>query len=392
MQHFNVLIIGAGTAGLTTASLLRKKRAALTIAMIDPAEVHYYQPLFTLVGGGITPLSHAVRPMQSLIPKGVTWIKDRVQNINAQAKEVQTERDLFRYDMLVVAPGLRLKLDAIPGLETALAENIVCTNYSEKFVSQTWQQIQAFKGGRAIFTVPNTPIKCGGAPQKIMYLADDAFRANQVRSNSEVVFVSALDKIFGVTKYATGLTKVIQKRDIQTRFKHNLTAIDPKRKIATFTTDTGDTTELDFTLMHVTPPMGPQQFLVGNALCNEVGWVKVHLGTLQSPEFPDVFSLGDACDAPTSKTGAAIRKQAPVVVKNMLHRLDGKPLSAVYDGYTSCPLVTGYGKLILAEFDYKGQPCETFPFDQGKERWSMYLLKKYFLPQMYWRAMLQGRV
>jgi sulfide:quinone oxidoreductase len=392
MQHFNVLIIGAGTAGLTTASLLRKKRAVLTIALIDPADVHYYQPLFTLVGGGITPLSQAVRPMGALIPKGVTWIKERVQNINAHAKEVQTNRGSFRYDMLVVAPGLRLKLDTIPGLEEALADNVVCTNYSEKFVAQTWQQIQAFKSGRAIFTVPNTPIKCGGAPQKIMYLAGDAFRANRVRAKADVVFASALDKIFGVTKYATSLDKVIQKRDIRTLFKHNLTAIDPKRKVATFTTGTGETAELDFSFMHVTPPMGPQPFLVGNPLCNEVGWVKVHLGTLQSPEFPDVFSLGDACDAPTSKTGAAIRKQAPVVVKNMLNRLDGKPLSAAYDGYTSCPLVTGYGKLILAEFDYKGQPCETFPFDQGKERWSMYLLKKYFLPQMYWRAMLQGRV
>jgi sulfide:quinone oxidoreductase len=105
-----------------------------------------------------------------------------------------------------------------------------------------------------------------------------------------------------------------------------------------------------------------------------------------------VFSIGDAAGLPTSKTGAAIRKQAPVLVHNLLAAMRGAPIDAAYDGYTSCPVVTGYGKMVLAEFDYDNKPKESFPFDQSKERYSMWLLKTQVLPRLYWYGMLRGRL
>ena len=114
--------------------------------------------------------------------------------------------------------------------------------------------------------------------------------------------------------------------------------------------------------------------------------------TLQHVKFANMFSLGDSSGLPISKTGAAIRKQAPVVVENMLATINHLPLTGIYNGYTSCPLVTGYGKLVLAEFDYDNIPQETFPFDQSKERWSMYQMKRRVLPWLYWNKILPGKM
>lgn len=133
-------------------------------------------------------------------------------------------------------------------------------------------------------------------------------------------------------------------------------------------------------MIHVTPPQSAPDFIRKSKLANETGWVDIDKNTLQHNRYPNIFSIGDASSLPTSKTGAAIRKQAPILVANLLAALHKKKAVKQYDGYTSCPLVTGYGKLVLAEFDYQNQPKETFPFDQSKERWSMYQLKNMFCP------------
>ena len=148
----------------------------------------------------------------------------------------------------------------------------------------------------------------------------------------------------------------------------------------------------DFDMIHVTPPQSAPDFIKNSVLANEAGWVDVNKNTLQHNHFANIFSLGDASSLPTSRTGAAFRKQAPVVVKNLLALMQHKPLTGNYTGYTSCPLITGYGKLVLAEFDYNNQPMETFPFDQGKERWSMYQLKTKVLPLLYWNMILPGKM
>ena len=114
--------------------------------------------------------------------------------------------------------------------------------------------------------------------------------------------------------------------------------------------------------------------------------------SLQHTKFSNVFGLGDASSLPTSRTGAAIRKQSPVLIENLISLFRDRPLTAKYQGYTSCPLVTRYGKVILAEFDYDGNRCETFPFDQSKERSSLYFFKKHILPLLYWEGMLKGRL
>jgi sulfide:quinone oxidoreductase len=226
-----------------------------------------------------------------------------------------------------------------------------------------------------------------------MYLADDHLRKKGVRDRSRVIFASAGGVIFGVKHYARTLEKVVARKGIETFFKHDLVEVRAASKEAVFRqVDGGGERVLDYSLLHVVPPQSAPDVIKQSELANDAGWVDVHKHTLQHVRFPNVFSLGDCSSLPTSRTGAAVRKQAPVLVENLVALRAGDPLTGHYDGYASCPLVTGYGKLVLAEFDYDGRPAESFPFDQSRERYSMYALKAYGLPEMYWNGMLRGRL
>lgn len=393
LQH-QVVIIGGGNAGISVAARLRRADKGLDIAIIEPSEKHYYQPLWTLVGGGVFEKQVTQHSEVSVIPDGVTWIRDAVAEIQPEGNRLQTASGKqIGYGFLVVAPGIQIDWDHIPGLLEALGHDGVCSNYSYDYVDKTWEFINGFKGGTAIFTHPATPIKCGGAPQKIAYLADDAFRKNGVREQSDVVFMSATGGIFAVPKYAATLNEVITRKGIDARFRQNLVEVRGDQKTAVFEhLDTGERTTLGYDLLHATPPMGAPDFIKRGPLGNADGWVDVDKYTLQHVRYPNVFGVGDASSLPTSKTGAAVRKQAPVMVKNLLAAIAARPLTAHYDGYTACPVVTGYGKVVMAEFDYDGNPQESFPFDQSKERRSMYLLKAHGLPRMYWHGIMKGRV
>lgn len=388
-----VVIIGGGNAGISVAAQLRRKRKSLDIAIVEPSETHYYQPLWTLVGGGVVPKEVTRRDEARYIPEGVTWIRDTVVETCPEDNALTTARGTrVEYEYLVVAPGIQINWGQIKGLKEALGRDGVCSNYAYEYVDKTWQFIREFKGGTAIFTHPNTPIKCGGAPQKVMYLADDHFRKAGVRDGSKIIFASAGGGIFSVPKYANTLNRVIERKGIDVRFKRDLVEIRPATKEAIFTNlDTGETESESYDLIHVTPPQSAPDFIRTGPLANEAGWVDVDKHTLQHVRYPRIFSLGDASSLPASKTGAAIRKQAPVLVANLLAAVDGAPLAASYDGYAACPIVTGYGKLVLAEFDYDLTPRESFPFDQSKERLSMYLMKRHALPALYWNGILRGR-
>lgn len=389
-----VTIIGGGTAGITVAARLRRKLRTAQITVVEPSDRHFYQPLWTLVGAGVFRKQASVRDEATVMPRGVSWVRDAVTEILPESNAVVTSGgERLEYDYLVVAAGIQIDWERIRGLPEALGHGGVCSNYSYEHVERTWEAIRTFRGGNAIFTMPATAVKCGGAPQKIMYLADDWFRRAGVREHSRVVFASAASTIFSVPKYRATLERVVARKGIETMFGHNLVEIRPVSREAVFEQlETGGELILRYDLLHVTPPMSPPDFIRRSPLADAQGWVEVDKHTLQHPRFPTVFALGDAAGLPTSKTGAAVRKQAPVLVQNLIAAVEGRPLSARYDGYTSCPIVTGYGKLVLAEFDYDGKPAETFPFDQSKERRSMYLLKKYILPLVYWRGMLTGRL
>ncbi|OKH11794.1 pyridine nucleotide-disulfide oxidoreductase [Fischerella major NIES-592] len=394
-HHYQIVIVGGGAAGITVASQLCAKNSKLDIAILEPKAQHYYQPAWTLVGGGEYSINDTVKPQASCIPKGVTWIQDYATELNPDENAVITRsgKQIY-YDYLVLCPGIQIDWHLIEGLQEALGKGGVCSNYAFEYAPYTWEVIRSFQGGNALFTFPGTPIKCGGAPQKIMYMADDAFQRQGVSKKTNVMFCSAVGAIFPVPAYAERLLKVVDRRHIQVKFKHNLKAIRAAAKEAVFDVTTDEGTQqvtIPYDMIHVTPPMSAPDFIKTSKLAASTGWVDVDKQTLQHNQYPNVFSLGDASSLPTSKTAAAIRRQAPVLVENLLALINSTSMTGSYNGYTCCPLITGYGKVIMAEFDYNNQPISTFPIDPREERYSMWLVKRHVLPWVYWNRMLKGK-
>ncbi|MEZ4361293.1 MAG: FAD/NAD(P)-binding oxidoreductase [Kofleriaceae bacterium] len=393
-RSYSILIVGGGTAGISVAARLAAALPAGEIALVEPSEKHYYQPIWTLVGAGVFDKQISERDQVDYIPAGVVWIRDRVAELDPGHKVVKlASGERVGYQQLVVALGIQLDWQKIDGLDGHLGKDGVCSNYRYDLVDSTWRTLESVTEGNAVFTFPSTPVKCAGAPQKIMYLADDHLRRRGVRAKVPVHFASAGKGIFGVEHYARSLRKVLARKEIETHYRHELVAVRPAAKEAVFRQlDDGSELVLRYAMLHVVPPQSAPDVIKRSALADSAGWVEVDRDTLQHPRFPEVWSLGDCSSLPTSRTGAAIRKQAPVLVENLLAVRAGGAATAKYDGYSSCPLVTGYGKLILAEFDYDGRPQESFPFDQSQERYSMWALKAYGLPEMYWNGMLRGRM
>jgi sulfide:quinone oxidoreductase len=396
--HHQIVIVGGGTAGITVAASLRRRagQRELDIAIIEPADAHYYQPALTLVGAGACSLAKTRRPEGTMIPPGVAWLKDAATAFEPENNTVAlASGDTLGYDYLVVCPGLELNWDGIEGIRNTLGENGVCSNYDPNYVEYTWRCIQNLQpGAKVLFTQPPLPFKCPGAPQKIVYLAADNLKKRGILGDCELHFLLHGPAMFSVPLFAPELAKVAERYGINVHFQHNLVAIDGAAHKATFAAADGDgeskTITLDFDMIHVTPPQRPPEAVRNSALANEAGYLDVHQNSLQHSKFDNVFGLGDAGSTPNSKTAAAVRKQAPVVVRNLLHLIDGDALEEGYDGYASCPLTTAYGKVMMAEFIYGGKVTPTFPLDPRKERWTYWRIKTTGLPLMYWNYMLKG--
>lgn len=394
-RSHEIVIVGGGAAGITVAAILKRKNHSLDIALIEPSETHYYQPALTLVGAGAFNIKKVHRPESHYIPKGVHWIKDYAQGFDPKNNEVMLRSgDTVSYDQLVVCPGLHLDWDKIEGLQETLGENGVCSNYLPQYAPYTWECIKKLQSEQvALFTQPQMPIKCAGAPQKIAYLAADYLRKHGLQHDVAVRFFTPLGAMFGIPYFSDALDKVVERYGIDSNFKHELVAVNGHSKTARFKSLLGDEQndiEVGFDMIHVTPPQSAPPFIKESPLANDSGWVDVNQHTLQHQRYPNIFSLGDAASTPNAKTAAAVRKQAPVVANNLMAIKAGNALSPQYDGYGSCPLTTAYGKVMLAEFTYGGKVTPTLPLEPSKERYSMWLLKKYGLPLMYWDYMLKG--
>lgn len=394
IQNHKVVIIGGGTAGISVAAKLRRKEPHLDIAVIDPAEFHYYQPAWTLVGGGAYKAQDTQRPLKSLLPKGTTHIAQAVTEVDADNNQlVLGNGERVGYDYLVVAAGIQLNWGAIKGLEETLGKNGVTSNYRYDLAPYTWKLVQEFKGGNAIFTQPAGAVKCPGAPQKALYLSADYWQNQGVKADS-LQFRSGGASIFGVPFYAQALNQVVASYNADAHYSDSLVEVRGEEKIAVFeTTKDGEKVreEVAFDLLHVVPPQSAPDFIKTSPLANAEGWVEVNQFTLRHTRYGNVFGLGDCTSSPNSKTAAAIKSQTPVLVNNLVDVLHGKDLASSYDGYAACPLTTSHGKVLLAEFTYGGTISTTLPLDSRIPRPFYWWLKRSFIPWFYWNLLLKGR-
>lgn len=399
IASYDVVIVGAGAAGIAVASSIVRRGADLSVAIVDPADVHYYQPGWTFVGAGIFPPQKTARTLASLIPRGVHWIKAAVAAFDPDNDRIILEgcRNLG-YKRLIVAPGIKLDWDRIAGLSETLGRHGVTSNYRFDLAPYTWNLVQNLKSGRALFTQPPMPIKCAGAPQKAMYLSADHWYRNGCLGNIRLDFFSAGEVLFGVADYVPALLEYVGKYHANLNFGHNLVKIDGPGKTAWFERTDGqgavETVAREFEMIHVSPPQVAPDFIRVSPLADSAGWVDVDQNTLRHKNYTNIWSLGDVMNAPNAKTAAAARKQAPVVANNVLADMGRARGVAHYDGYGSCPLTVERGKVVLAEFGFGGKLLPSMPrwLINGKKPSRMaWLLKEKLLPPIYWQAMLRGR-
>ena len=396
---YDVVIVGGGAAGISVAASLLKRKPGLEVAIIDPADIHYYQPGWTLVGAGVFHAEDTAKTMGSLIPKGVNWIKSAVAAFEPKNNAVILDGcRVVGYKRLIVCPGLKLDWGRIEGLVETLGKNGVTSNYRYDLAPYTWKLVQGLKGGKAIFTQPPMPIKCAGAPQKALYLSGDHWYKNGALNNIQIEFMNAGGVLFGVKDYVPALQEYIAKYKANLNFFHNLVAVDGDAKKATFEISKPDTPKervtVDFDMIHVVPPQVAPDFIRVSPLADAAGWVDVDQATLRHKTFDNIWSLGDVMNAPNAKTAAAARMQAPIVASNVAADIDGKSAVVQYNGYGSCPLTVEKGKIVLAEFGYGGTLLPSFPkwvLDGTKPTKLAWWLKETALPPIYWKAMLRGR-
>jgi len=428
-----ILIVGGGLAGIATAAKLMNTLENPDITVLEPNESSAsYQPGQTLVGAGVWENSDTEYKTADFMPKGVNWIKEKAVEFDPDNNTVTTSGGKkLPYDYMVIAAGLKLAFNKIEGLgitETItsrgddtpvrkiIGQNGLASIYFANGATDTWTQMQKFvadaKSGkkvRGLFTDPATPIKCGGAPKKIMYLTDARLREAGARENADLYLYPNGSKLFGVPEYNNAMLKQFEKRDMKWNFRHNLVAVDPEKKVATFNRFWQEKGEWDadleeysivpksekvsvpYDFMHITPPQIAPEEIGKSPVGSDKGWVPVDKETLQHVKFKNVFALGDIAAIPMGKTGGSARKQYAVLVENLLAVMEGKKPTAKYGGYTVCPLITSIGTVMLAEFDWSAKPTPSFPLDPAQERWIMWLLKVYALKPMTQYGMLAGR-
>ena len=421
-KKFQVVVIGGGAGGIMVASQLQKKDSSISVAIIEPSEKHHYQPAYSLVGAGTYNIKNTIRNEADFIPSKATWIKKYAKDIQPKDnKVVLADGEVIEYDYLVVTPGLVNNLDLVEGLSDAMKKDNVVSNYIDS--EKTWKALQNFKGGNALFTQPNTPIKCPGAPQKAMYMSSDYLQnKRKIGDKTNVIFATNGSVCFGVPDFRVALEASLVEYDISQYYYYNLFKIDGDKQLAYYTVsheegsivngkdnkckvstvqDSPHIVTIPYDLLHLAPPQQAPDVVRNSPLVYTEGpnknWMNVDKHTMQSPLFSNVFGVGDCVALPTARTGAAIRKQAPIVVDNLVKLMEtGKIGTLSYSGYSSCPLVLGYGKMMLAEFKYDNKrdtdPILGALMDTAKPGWLLWLLKKFMLPFLYWNMMMKGRM
>jgi sulfide:quinone oxidoreductase len=394
-QH-EVVIIGGGNAGISLAARL-ERYGVKDVALIEPRDHHFFQPLFSHIAGGRAAAKEAVRPQGPLIPKGVTWIRDSASGVDTDANLVTLASGAaVAYGQLVVCPGLQYDWDDVPGLAEAVHSPSGASHYEFELAPKAWTLLSGLTSGTAVFTMPAGPIKCGGAAQKPMYLACDYWREQGVLDKIRVVMVQPYPTVFGVAEVDRELDRKIAEYGIELRTNCELVSVDAASQKATIrNTESGAEENLHYDVLNAVPPQSAPDWLKATNLPapdDTGGFVEVDRQTLRHIRFHNVWSLGDAAGTTNSKSGGALRKQTKVLAQNLVAARKGKPLPAKYNGYSVCPFTVSRNTVVFAEFDDRYRPMPTIPrvptWNESKLSW---VVDRDIFPQVYWNLILKGR-
>ncbi len=409
-----VVIVGGGAAGITMAAYLSEKLKYDDITIIEPNKIHHYQPGYTLIASGTFKADEVQRDTESLIPRDVKWMKDRVLELLPDRNQVVTaENGKVNYDFLVLVPGCEMDFNQIEGItRESLGRDGVHSIYDFEGAVRCHEALQQLPGkgeGRLVFTDTYTKLKCGGAPKKICLITEDLLRKHEARGGFQIDYYCNSTNLMTPKIFGDRLETIYNERNVGLIYQRRLVSVDRSAKKVVFQvleeptqahlpiTESTVLETVDYDLLHVVPPMGAPEFVrnspfaITDGSLRHGGWARVDEQTLINPDYPNVVIFGDVAGLGTSKTGAAIRIQAPVAAANLVSIMEGKEPEAIYNGYSACPIVTEYGKVLMCEFGYDKELMPTIPFiDPGVERGMWWVLKAHGLKPMYYHGMLKG--
>lgn len=398
-----ILIVGSGLAGLGVANRLVRALEGAQITIVDRKEEHNYQPGYTLVATGIWPVEKIIDRNSDLIPEGVKWVHEMAVEYDPEANIVVTDTgQRLAYDYLVVATGCHLDFTQIEGMDVdAIGRKGLTSVYpGPKAVTETWKAMDAFRqqGGKALMTLPATPIKCAGAPLKTTFMLIDRLRQAGTLAQSDVQFHSALGVVFSVPQINELILQRWADANVPVHFSSKLVAVDIDARRATFVSPEGEATVEDYDLIHVVPPMRAPDAIFNSPLAWQEGpmaagrWLEVDRETLRHRRYPNVFGVGDINGTPRGKTAATVKQSVPMVVQNLIDVIEGRDPSERFNGYTSCPMILREGSAWLIEFDYEGRLTPSLPMVEPlQDSWFAWLMKVQLLKPAY-MAVAKGRV
>ncbi len=397
-----IVIAGAGAAGLSMASRLAQRLDGATITIIDGRKAHYYQPGFTLVAGGIKSKDYVTSTTAEYLPKSVSWIEEAVAEFDPEGNKVVTASGkAVPYDYLVVATGMKLDYAAIEGMDmNRIGQDGLGSIYASPDAAHaTWGAMSKFveAGGVGLFGRPNTEMKCAGAPLKYTFITEDRLRRAGNRGKAEIVYAANNKALFSVPIVAEKVRMLFKDRGVKTHYDHVQTGIDLGRKVAIYNTPNGPT-EIKYDFINVIPPMRAPDAVRNSSLRWQEGgfaadgWMEVDKATLRHKRFANVFGVGDIAGVPKGKTAASVKWQVPVAADHLVADIAGTKSDAVYNGYTSCPLITQLGRAMLVEFDYNNDLVPSFPGVVAplEELWITWVMKTMALKPTY-LTMLRGQ-
>ncbi len=391
-QHADVLIVGAGNAGIALAARLRNSGVE-DITIIEPKVTHHFRPLLSYVGAGLSSTKELSRRQASVMPAGVRWVQDAAAAIDTERRSVTlASGSILTYRDVVLTPGSEPDWDALPGSAQAMLSPSASTNYVVDLAPKTWELIKALRKGHAVFTLPDGPAPCPGAGQKILYMACDYWRSQGVLDDIEVTLVTPDADISANRHIASRLHVWAARYGIRVLAASRVDQVDPTAQTLRVT-GPGGTETVTYDFWHLTPTHKAQPWIAAAGLSSRetAGYVDVDPLTLRHRRIPSVWACGDTAETGASRSGGGLREQTEVLAKNLLASREGAELAEKYSGYSVCPYTVSRSQVLFFEFDRQRDLKPSFPLMWRRASRLLFVGDRRVLPQIYWHQILKGK-
>ncbi len=356
-----LLIIGGGTAGTMMANKLRKtlNKEEWKITIVDKHKTHYYQPGFLFIPFGIYNQDDVIKPKSDFFPPGVDVIYSGVEKINPGNNQVALDNGkVLPYDYLIVATGTQIRPEETPGMKDKLWYKEIFDFYTIDGAVALQKFFKSWEGGKLVMAITEMPFKCPVAPIEFVCLADHFFTQKGIRDKVEISLVTPLSGAFTKPIATKMLSELLKEKNINIIPDFYIEHIDNEsKKLVSY-----DEKEIPFDVLSIVPVNMGDEMIDRSGMGDDLNYIPTDKHTLQSKKYDNIFVLGDASDIPTSKAGSVAHFAGEVLYENILNAIEGRPMTATFDGHANCYIETGFGKGALIDFNYDTEPLPgTFP-------------------------------